>query len=321
MQIIIGTHAVIQETVKFADLALVIIDEQHRFGVKQRQELKEKSLTGMTPHFLSLTATPIPRSLALVLYGDLDISIIREMPAGRKAIITKVVLPDLRQKAYEFIKQQIDGGRQVFVICPLIDPSDKLGVRSVTEEHEKLDKEIYPDLAVGLMHGRLKSEDKEEIMSKFRNNEIKILVSTSVVEVGVDVPNATVMMIEGAERFGLSQLHQFRGRVGRGEHQSYCLLFSDSDDDRTKERLEYMSKCADGFALAEYDMKSRGSGIVFGERQSGFSDNLKIADPGDLLLAQKARDAAKKFTAGFDLNKFSALQKKLGKMGFTAHLE
>jgi len=321
IQVIIGTHAVIQEAVKFADLALVVIDEQHRFGVKQRQELKAKSLTGKTPHFLSLTATPIPRSLALVLYGDLDISIIREMPQGRKPIITKAVLPANRQKAYEFIKEQIKEGRQVFVICPLIDPSDKLGVKSVTEEHKKLNEEIYPDLSVGLMHGKLKAEDKEEIMRKFKNNEIKILVSTSVVEVGVDVPNATVMMIEGAERFGLSQLHQFRGRVGRGEHQSYCLLFSDAIDDKVRERLEYMAKCSDGFALAEYDMKSRGSGSVFGQRQSGFADNLKIADPSDLILAQKARDAARKFVANFNLEQFPALQDKIEKLGFTSHLE
>ncbi|MFA6526012.1 MAG: ATP-dependent DNA helicase RecG [Candidatus Buchananbacteria bacterium] len=321
MQIIIGTHAVIQEAVKFADLALVVIDEQHRFGVKQRQELKEKSLTGKTPHFLSLTATPIPRSLALVLYGDLDISIIREMPQGRKPIITKAVMPENRHKAYDFIKQQIESGRQVFVICPLIDPSDKLGVRSVTEEHKKLNEEIYPDLEVGLMHGKLKSEDKEEIMRRFKDNEIKILVSTSVVEVGVDIPNATVMMIEGAERFGLSQLHQFRGRVGRGEHQSYCFLFTDSIEDRVRERLEYISKCSDGFTLAEYDLKSRGSGVIFGREQSGFADNLKIADPGDLILAQKARDAAKKFVVEFDLKNFPDLQKKLENLGLTAHLE
>lgn len=321
IDLIIGTHAIIQEAVKFSKLALVVIDEQHRFGVKQRQELKAKSTGRTLPHFLSLTATPIPRSLALVLYGDLDISIIREMPAGRKPIITKAVSALGRPQAYEFIRQQIKSGRQVFVICPLIDPSDKLGVRSVSEEHQKLNEEIYPDLAVGLMHGKLKAEEKEAIMQKFKNNEIKILVSTSVVEVGVDIPNATVMMIEGAERFGLSQLHQFRGRVGRGEHQSYCLLFSDADDAKSRSRLEYLTECSDGFSLAEFDMKMRGSGVVFGERQSGMVDNLKIADPGDLVLAQKARDTAREFVANFDLKDFPELQQKIENLGFTSHLE
>lgn len=321
IDLIIGTHAIIQEAVKLSKLALVVIDEQHRFGVKQRQELKAKSQGQTLPHFLSLTATPIPRSLALVLYGDLDISIIREMPIGRKAIITKAVSALGRPQAYEFIRQQIKAGRQVFVICPLIDPSDKLGVRSVSEEHKKLNEEIYPDLSVGLMHGKLKAEEKEEIMDKFKNNEIKILVSTSVVEVGVDIPNATVMMIEGAERFGLSQLHQFRGRVGRGESQSYCLLFSDATDEKSHSRLQYLTECSDGFALAEFDMKMRGSGVVFGERQSGMADNLKIADPADLVLAQKARDAARDFIANFDLKDFPDLQKKIENLGFTSHLE
>jgi len=321
IDVIIGTHAMIQEAVKFADLALVVIDEQHRFGVKQRQGLKEKSSSKLTPHFLSLTATPIPRSLALALYGDLDISIIREMPQGRRPIITKAISAFNRQPAYGFIKQQIAAGRQVFVICPLIDPSDKLGARSVKEEYQKLNQDIFPDLPVGLMHGKLKADEKEEVMRQFKNNEISILVSTSVVEVGVDVPNATVMMIEGAERFGLSQLHQFRGRVGRGGSQSYCLLFSDSADEKTQARLEYLTKCSDGFALAEYDLKARGSGAVFGQRQSGEYDNLKIADPGDLILAQSAREAAKKFVVEFDLQQFPELRQKLEALGFTAHLE
>jgi len=321
IDLVIGTHAIIQEGVKFSKLALVVIDEQHRFGVKQRQELKAKSQGDALPHFLSLTATPIPRSLALALYGDLDISLIREMPVGRKPIITKAISALGRPQAYEFIRQQINSCRQVFVICPLIDPSDKLGVRSVSEEHQKLNEEIYPDFPVGLMHGKLKAEEKEVIMEKFKNNDIKILVSTSVVEVGVDIPNATVMMIEGAERFGLSQLHQFRGRVGRGESQSYCLLFSDATDEKSRSRLQYLAECSDGFALAEFDMKMRGSGAVFGERQSGLADNLKIADPGDLALAQKARDAARDFISHFDLKDFPALQKKIENLGFTSHLE
>lgn len=321
IQIVIGTHALIQEKVEFSNLALVVIDEQHRFGVKQRQELTKKSRSKLIPHFLSLTATPIPRSLALALYGDLDLSLIRELPVGRKSIITRAVKAGDRPKAYEFIRLQISSGRQVFVICPLIDPSDKLGVKSVSEEHKKLDQEIYPDLAVGLLHGRLKAEEKEEIMRRFHNNEIKVLVSTSVVEVGVDVPNATVMMIEGADRFGLSQLHQFRGRVGRSEFQSYCFLFSDSGDERVWARLNYLAKCSDGFVLAEYDLQARGSGVILGEQQSGFADNLKIADPTDLLLAKQARDAAKKFVDGSDLNDFPDLRKKIENLGLISHLE
>ena len=225
-----GTHALIQDGVEFAKLGLAIVDEQHRFGVEQRHKLIKRGEEARRPHFLSLTATPIPRSLALVVYGDLDLSLIKQMPKGRKKILTKIVPPDKRGEAYKFIDSQIKLGRQIFVICPLIDPSDKLGVRSVTEEFEKLDKFIFPHLSVGLLHGRLKSEEKEEVMSKFAGGELKILVSTSVVEVGVDVPNASIMMIEGAERFGLAQLHQFRGRVGRAEFQSFCFLFSDSDD-------------------------------------------------------------------------------------------
>jgi ATP-dependent DNA helicase RecG len=321
VDIVIGTHALISEGVSFAKLGLVIVDEQHRFGVRQRQELARKSQVNLTPHFLSLTATPIPRSLALVLYGDLDLSIIRELPQGRRPIITSVVSPQERVLAYDFIRAQIQVGRQVFVICPLIDPSDKLGVRSVSEEHKKLDQEIYPDLAVGLLHGKLKGKEKEEIMRRFKNNEIKILVSTSVVEVGVDVPNATVMMIEGADRFGLSQLHQFRGRVGRDKHQSHCFLFTDSTEDRVLERLKFLATCSDGFALAEYDLQSRGAGMVFGEKQSGFLDNLKIADPADLILAKEAKEAAKEFVKNFDLNDFPKLAEKIENLGFTVHRE
>jgi len=321
INIVIGTHALLSKGVKLANLALVIVDEQHRFGVKQRQELARKSRADLTPHFLSLTATPIPRSLALVLYGDLDLSIIRELPAGRRPIITKVVYPQERAQAYDFIRAQIQSGLQVFVICPLIDPSDKLGVKSVLEEYKKLDQEIYPDLAVGLLHGKLKGEEKEEIMRRFKNNEIKILVSTSVVEVGVDIPNATVMMIEGADRFGLSQLHQFRGRVGRDKYQSYCFLFTDSLEDRVLERLKFLADCSDGFALAEYDLKARGAGMVSGEKQSGFLDNLKIADPTDITLAKQAKEAAKKFVENFNLKDFPQLAKKIENLGFTVHRE
>ncbi|MBI5765749.1 ATP-dependent DNA helicase RecG, partial [Candidatus Falkowbacteria bacterium] len=252
IDLIIGTHAIIQKEIKFKKLALIIIDEQHRFGVEQRQLLKQK---GRSPHLLSLTATPIPRSLALTLYGDLDLSLIRQMPAGRKKILTRIAPPEKRQLAYEFIAKQINLGRQVFVVCPLIDPSDKLGVRSVKQEFKKLDEEIFPNIKVGLLHGRLKAGQKEEVLRKFADNEIKILISTSVIEVGIDIPNASVMMIEGAERFGLAQLHQFRGRVGRSEHQSYCFLFSDLGDRQTLARLEVLVNCHDGFVLANKDLE------------------------------------------------------------------
>lgn len=320
-QIIVGTHSVIQNDAQFGRLGLVIVDEQHRFGVRQRQSLTEKGKARAVPHFLSLTATPIPRSLALVLYGDLDLSLLRHLPAGRKPIMTKAVEPQNRPAAYRFIEKQINAGRQAFVICPLIDPSDKLGVRSVTEEHKKLDQEIFPDLPVGLLHGKLKAEEKESIMADFKAGKIKILVSTSVIEVGVDVPNATVMMIEGADRFGLAQLHQFRGRVGRGECQSYCFLFSDADQERVWDRLKFLETCSDGFKLAEYDLQARGSGSVLGDRQSGYLDSLKIADPTDLELAKRAREAAEEFVKNFNLNDFPVLKRKIETLGFISHLE
>ncbi len=320
-QIIIGTHALIQKKVNFSNLGLVVIDEQHRFGVKQRQILKEKNPHNLIPHFLSLTATPIPRSLSLVLFGDLDISVIKQMPAGRQPIITKVVPATKRLAAYEFINQQIIAGRQVFVICPLIDPSDKLGFRSVLEEHEKLDQQIFPDISVGLLHGRLKSDDKEEVMRRFNNNEIKILVSTSVVEVGVDVPNATVMMIEGADRFGLAQLHQFRGRVGRGEHQSFCFLFSDNDEEKTLERLNFLASCSDGFKLSEYDLSVRGGGSIFGEEQSGFFKYLRLADFRDVALLRRVQESVIYFNSNFELRNYSELQRQVSELGSVLHLE
>ncbi|MFA6422712.1 MAG: ATP-dependent DNA helicase RecG [Candidatus Buchananbacteria bacterium] len=314
----IGTHALIQNKVKFKKLALVIIDEQHRFGVEQRQQLKQKAKS--SPHFLSLTATPIPRSLALIIYGDLDVSIIRQMPKGRKPIITKVVAPEKRKLAYDFIKKQIGEGRQIFVICPLIDPSDILGFKSVKEEFERLDKEIFPNISVGLLHGKMKSDEKEEVMKKFMENKIKILVSTSVIEVGIDVPNASVMMIEGAERFGLAQLHQFRGRVGRGESQSYCFLFSEADDENILKRLKYLESCNDGFELANFDLELRGSGSVLSTQQSGRMD-LKIADIKDLSTTKKAQDWAKWCIERGDEKLIDALRQKMGEMGFTSHRE
>ncbi len=320
--IIIGTHALIQKKIEFKNLALTIIDEQHRFGVEQRKTLIEKSGDKKTtPHLLSMTATPIPRSLALALYGDLDLSIINEMPKGRKQILTKVVPEEKRTQAYNFIKQQIDSGRQVFVICPLIDPSDKLGVKSVKQEFEKLDKQIFPDLAMGILHGKMKAKEKEKIMQNFLDNKIKILVSTSVVEVGVDVPNATTMMIEGAERFGLAQLHQFRGRVGRSQYQSYCFLFTENSSDKTVKRLQALINCQDGFALAKMDLKFRGAGEVYGTAQKGFPE-LKIASLFDYKLMKEAQnEAIKLINKNPDLKSYPLLREKLGDWGKKVHLE
>jgi ATP-dependent DNA helicase RecG len=287
--LLIGTHALIQEKISAPDLGLVVVDEQHRFGVRQRQMLATAKTQNFVPHFLSMTATPIPRTLALTVYGDLDLSIIKQMPADRKPIITRVVAEDNRSTSYDFIRAEIKNGRQAFVICPLVDPSDILGVKSVTQEHEFLAKHIFPDLRIGLMHGRLKSSEKEDVMLRFVNKEIDILVSTSVVEVGVDVPNATIMMIEAAERFGLAQLHQFRGRVGRGRHQAYCFLFSNDAAAGAVKRLKYLETCADGFSLAEKDLALRGSGEVYGSRQSGLPEFkiAKVTDIESVVLAQK----------------------------------
>lgn len=287
--IVIGTHALIQEKIIFKKLGLAIIDEQHRFGVKQREILKNQN----SPHLLSMTATPIPRTLAITLYGDQDLSVIDEMPKGRQEIITRVVPEKKRIEAYRWIEDQIQKGRQAFIICPLIDESDALEVKSVIKEYEFLTEHIFPDLKLGLLHGKMKQEDKDLIMEEFKENNIKILVSTSVIEVGIDVPNATIMLIEGAERFGLSQLHQFRGRVGRGEHQSYCFLFPTKSSSESTTRLKSMEKYSSGFKLAEIDMELRGPGEVYGVKQSGIPD-LKMANLTDSKTIEKARNAAQK---------------------------
>ncbi|KKS34402.1 MAG: ATP-dependent DNA helicase RecG [Parcubacteria group bacterium GW2011_GWC2_42_12] len=319
--IIIGTHALIQEDVKFKNLALAIIDEQHRFGVEQRQKLMEKSGSELVPHLLSMTATPIPRSLALALYGDLDLSVIDEMPKDRKKIITKIVAENKRHQAYKFIYDQVREGRQIFVICPLIDLSDKLGVKSVEAEYQKLAKIVFPGLTVGKLHGRLKATEKEKIMREFLDNKIKILVSTSVVEVGVDAPNAAVMMIEGADRFGLAQIHQFRGRVGRSVHQSYCFLFTDNQSEITSRRLRALVDNHNGFALAKLDLKFRGPGEVYGLEQKGFPE-LKMATLFDYGLMKKARTEAIKLIAlDSSLNSWPDLKEKLGEWERGAHLE
>ena len=287
IKIVIGTHAVIEGPVQFKDLELAVIDEQHRFGVEQRAELRNK---GTNPHLLVMTATPIPRSLALTIYGDLDLSVMDEMPAGRQPIATHVLAPQERERAFSMIRSQIKDGRQAFIIYPLIDESEKLEtLRAAVDDHETLSKEIFPDLKLGLLHGRMKPAEKDDVMLKFRDGQFDILVSTTVVEVGVDVPNATVMLVEGANRFGLAQLHQLRGRVGRGAAQSYCLLIPDHEDSVENERLQAMAQTNDGFALADLDLKQRGPGEFLGTRQAGYASGLRMASLTDVALIEKAR--------------------------------
>jgi len=288
IKIVIGTHALIEDPVNFADLELAIIDEQHRFGVEQRAALRSK---GRNPHLLVMTATPIPRSLALSIYGDLDLSVIGELPPGRQIVDTHVISPLERERAYGLIQSQIAEGHQAFIIYPLVEESEKSEEKAAVEEQVRLQEQVFPDLKIGLLHGRLHPSEKEEVMARFRDGEYKILVSTSVVEVGVDVPNATVMLIEGAHRFGLAQLHQFRGRVGRGQAKSYCLLISQSDEATDNERLKAMEATNDGFVLAERDLEQRGPGDFLGVRQSGFSE-LKMAKLTDVKLIEKARGEA-----------------------------
>ncbi|MFQ6015546.1 MAG: ATP-dependent DNA helicase RecG [Anaerolineae bacterium] len=288
VDVVVGTHALIQEGVSFANLALAVIDEQHRFGVTQRATLRQK---GYNPHILVMSATPIPRTLALTIYGDLDISVIDELPPGRQQIKTKWLSPLERERAYQFLRSQIGKGRQAFIICPLIEESEKIEAKAAVEEYDRLQGEIFPDLKLGLLHGRMKAREKEAVMKKFYHQELDILVSTPVVEVGIDVPNATVMLIEGADRFGLAQLHQFRGRVGRGEHQSYCLLLSENPTEEGEQRLKTIESTQDGFLLAEEDLKMRGPGEFFGTRQSGLPD-LKVAKLSDVKILEKARAEA-----------------------------
>ena len=335
IDILIGTHALIQDKVKFKKLVLVILDEQHRFGVEQRARLcQNKGGQALIPHLLSMTATPIPRTLSLTIYGDLDLSLIDELPKGRKKIITKVVAPKERQKTYDFIRKEVKKGRRVFVICPRIETENRkqkienrknvlswAEVKAVKEEYQKLSKKIFPDLKVGMLHGKMKPEEKEKIMSAFAKGRINLLVSTSVVEVGIDVPLATVMMIEGAERFGLAQLHQFRGRVGRSKYQSYCFLLTDSPAQKTRQRLKALISSDNGFELAEKDLEIRGPGDFSGSRQWGIPDIVMVSLK-NIFLVEKTRKTAKEILEESpQLKKYPLTRDRLKEFGEKVHLE
>jgi ATP-dependent DNA helicase RecG len=294
IDVVIGTHALIQEGVAFSNLGFVVVDEQHRFGVAQRTALRQKGK--LAPHTLVMTATPIPRTLALTMYGDLDNTILDEMPPGRQPIETHWFTPAERERAYAFVRAQVEQGRQAFVICPLVEESEKIEAKAAVEEYERLQRDVFHKFKLGLLHGKMKAADKDAAMQAFASNETQILVSTSVVEVGIDVPNATVMMIEGANRFGLSQLHQFRGRVGRGAHKSFCLLIADSGSAVGDQRLQAIVNTQDGFKLAEVDLEIRGPGEFFGTRQSG-EPELRLVNIKDRDLLSLARDEAEKVIA------------------------
>ena len=309
LPLLVGTHALIQEPIKFKKLGLVIIDEQHRFGVEQRTRLLNK---GKSPHVLSMTATPIPRTLALTLHGDLDISQIDELPPGRKAIETKVLIGNQKQKAYELINQEVIQGRQAYIVFPMIEESEKLDIKAAIEEHKKLSKEIFPSFSIGLLHGRLNALEKNKVLNDFRDNKYQIMVSTTVIEVGVDIPNATVMLIENEERFGLSQLHQLRGRVGRSSFSSYCFLITSTKTPNTLEKLNVLEQSQDGFFISEMDLKLRGPGTILGTRQSGLPDFAlaSLADNKEILELSKLI-AEKIISSDIKLNSFPLLKREL----------
>ena len=288
--ILLGTHALLQEQVVFSNLGLVVTDEQHRFGVKQRQRLETK---GVSPHILVMTATPIPRTMALSVYGDLDVSSIRELPKGRESVSTYAIANDMLQRVYNFMKKEMQVGHQVYIVCPLVEESEKADLAAAVSVYEELKSHQFSSFRLGLVHGRMKSQDKECIMQDFVNGKIQLLVATSVIEVGINVPNATIMFVYGAERFGLSQLHQLRGRVGRGHSKSYCILYTNNNNDIVQFRMKLMTSIQDGFTLAEKDLLLRGSGEFFGTRQHGIPD-FKVANVvKDLPILEKAREAAR----------------------------
>ncbi len=341
IKIVIGTHALIQKTVDFNQLGLVVVDEQHRFGVRQRAELLGRGQK-LVPHFLSMSATPIPRTLMMTVFGNLDLSLISELPRGRKPVITRIVEPVNREKAYAFIRGEVRKGKQVFVVCPRIaapenggeprpegfgagtlNPKEKLQleVKNVEAEYEKLANKVFPDLRVAMLHGKMRSEEKKKIMTDFAGGESDILVSTSVIEVGVDVPNATIMMIEGAERFGLAQLYQFRGRVGRGEKQSFCFLFTESSSRTTQARLKALLTAKNGFELAEKDLRIRGPGEFLGESQTGLPDIAMNAFQSPELLKAARAAAEQIIQEDPELEKYPLLRTRLQEFEKEIHLE
>lgn len=323
--ILIGTHALIYKSVEFKHLAYVIIDEQHRFGTNQRKALAKKD--ARMPHLLSMTATPIPRTLALTIYGDLDITLLDEMPKGRKPIITKIVGPSQQQPMYDHVRDQLHEGRQAYVICPRIDEPDPekqttLTQKSVVAEAQRLKKDVFQEFEIGVLHGKMRPKEKDDMMLRFANHEIDILVATSVVEVGVNVPNATNIIIEGAERFGLSQLHQLRGRVVRSTHQAYCFAITESKSEKTRDRLKALSTAKNGFELAEYDLEFRGTGELYGAKQSGLSD-LGMEAIKNIRLVEAARNEAQKLVSEHaDLSRaFPLIMHKVAHLGKTLHME
>lgn len=314
--ILLGTHALLNKKFSGKNIGLVIIDEQHRFGVQQRAILKEK---GINPHLLTMTATPIPRTVALTLYGELDISTIEEIPTGRIPIKTFLVPKHKRKDGYKWIREKIREGDQAFIICPLIEESEAETMKSVkaaVKEYEYLAKEVFPDLKLGLLHGKIKSQEKDRIMEDFKKRKYKILVSTPVVEVGIDIPNATIMVIEAAERYGLAQLHQLRGRVGRGNKQSYCLLYTEKEDKNVLDRLNFVAKNTSGIKIAEYDFKRRGPGEMFGIQQHGYLD-LNIASLVDFPLIEQTKQAVDIFTKNFTLGNFPEIKRRIEKFNLT----